>query len=180
MIPGRRAEHRRPVDRAVLLQRLARPRSGEHLAEMLRLRCPFHGWTWKLDGTLLHILQEWDLPHVDQTAMTLPEARVGTWGGYVFVNFDLNCEPLTSYLENLPEHFAAFDLGSRPPTSTRLLRRLQHPVRRVARCPPREPNDKCAGRSEPVHEGNSPGADHRRDASRRPVLRRQTHRGGRR
>jgi phenylpropionate dioxygenase-like ring-hydroxylating dioxygenase large terminal subunit len=78
-----------------------------------RLRCPFHGWTWKLDGTLLRIPQQWDLPHVDPAAMSLPEARVGMWGGYVFVNLDLDCEPLTSYLENLPEHFASFDLENR-------------------------------------------------------------------
>ncbi|MDQ2811502.1 MAG: aromatic ring-hydroxylating dioxygenase subunit alpha [Actinomycetota bacterium] len=78
-----------------------------------RLRCPFHGWTWKLDGTLLRIPQQWDLPHVDPAAMSLPEARVGMWGGYVFVNFDPGCEPLTSYLENLPEHFASFDLENR-------------------------------------------------------------------
>ena len=78
-----------------------------------RLRCPFHGWTWKLDGTLTHIPQQWDLPHVDQAAMSLPEAKVGLWGGYVFVNFDPDCEPLDSYLENLPEHFAAFNLENR-------------------------------------------------------------------
>ena len=78
-----------------------------------RLRCPFHGWTWKLDGTLLHIPQQWDLPHVDPATTSLPEAKVGTWGGYVFVNFDLECEPLASYLENLPEHFASFDLENR-------------------------------------------------------------------
>ena len=78
-----------------------------------RLRCPFHGWTWKLDGTLTHIPQQWDMPHVDQAAMSLPEAKVGLWGGYVFVNFDPDCEPLDSYLENLPEHFAAFNLENR-------------------------------------------------------------------
>ncbi len=78
-----------------------------------RLRCPFHGWTWKLDGTLQHIPQKWDLPHVEPEAMSLPEARVGTWGGFVFVNFDPDCEPLSSYLENLPEHFASFALENR-------------------------------------------------------------------
>jgi len=78
-----------------------------------RLRCPFHGWTWKLDGILVHVPQQWDRPHVDQAAMSLPEARVGTWGGCVFVNFDLQCEPLSTYLETLPEHFATFDMENR-------------------------------------------------------------------
>ncbi len=75
-----------------------------------QLRCPFHGWTWDLQGKLKIIPGQWDFPHVDKAAMNLPQAKVGTWGGFVFVNFDAACEPLGSYLENLPEHFAAFGL----------------------------------------------------------------------
>jgi phenylpropionate dioxygenase-like ring-hydroxylating dioxygenase large terminal subunit len=78
-----------------------------------RLRCPFHGWTWKLDGSLAVIPGQWDFPQVDKAKMTLPEAQVGLWGGFVFVNFDPECEPLDSYLENLPEHFAPFNLEDR-------------------------------------------------------------------
>ena len=78
-----------------------------------QLRCPFHGWTWDLQGQLKIIPGQWDFPHVDKAAMSLPEAQVGTWGGFVFVNFDAQCEPLESYLENLPEHFAAFNLEDR-------------------------------------------------------------------
>ncbi len=75
-----------------------------------QLRCPFHGWTWDLQGQLKIIPGQWDFPHVDKAAMNLPQAQVGTWGGFVFVNFDADCEPLDSYLENLPEHFSAFNL----------------------------------------------------------------------
>lgn len=78
-----------------------------------QLRCPFHGWTWNLQGQLTVIPGQWDFPHIDKAAMDLPQAQVGTWGGFVFVNFDADCEPLDSYLENLPEHFAAFDLEDR-------------------------------------------------------------------
>lgn len=75
-----------------------------------QLRCPFHGWTWDLQGKLKIIPGQWDFPHVDKAKMNLPEAKVGTWGGFVFVNFHQDCEPLDTYLENLPEHFAAFNL----------------------------------------------------------------------
>lgn len=78
-----------------------------------QLRCPFHGWTWKLDGTLSVLPGQWDFPHVDKGKMNLPEARVGLWGGFVFVNFDPDCEPLDTYLENLPAHFAPFNLEDR-------------------------------------------------------------------
>jgi phenylpropionate dioxygenase-like ring-hydroxylating dioxygenase large terminal subunit len=78
-----------------------------------QLRCPFHGWTWKLDGSLSVLPGQWDFPHVDKAKMNLPEARVGLWGGFVFVNFDPDCEPLDTYLENLPAHFAPFTLEDR-------------------------------------------------------------------
>ena len=78
-----------------------------------QFRCPFHGWTWNLDGKLTHIPGAWDLPQVDPEKTSLPEAKVGIWGGFVFVNFDPDCESLESYLEILPEHFAAFRLEDR-------------------------------------------------------------------
>ena len=78
-----------------------------------QIRCPFHGWTWDLDGRLKVLPGQWDFAHVDKARMCLPEACVGQWAGFVFVNFDPDCEPFESYLENLPEHFAAFGLENR-------------------------------------------------------------------
>ena len=28
-----------------------------------QLKCPFHGWTWSLDGRLVHLPDAWDFPH---------------------------------------------------------------------------------------------------------------------
>lgn len=80
---------------------------------VLALRCPFHGWTWKLNGTLAHIPCQWDFEHIDENAFGLPEVKVATWQGFVFINFDPNCEPLEAYLENIPEHFQHFPLENR-------------------------------------------------------------------
>lgn len=77
------------------------------------LRCPFHGWTWNLDGTLKLIPGQWDFPHVDKAQFCLPEAQVATWGGFVFINFDRDAEPFETYLEILPAHFDAFQLENR-------------------------------------------------------------------
>lgn len=78
-----------------------------------RFQCPFHGFTWNLDGSLKNIPGQWDFPHVDCDNFSLPEAKVGTWGGFVFVNFDPHCESLESYLEILPEHFKEYQLENR-------------------------------------------------------------------
>ena len=76
-------------------------------------RCPYHGISWNLDGTLREIPCGWDFPHVDEAEFCLPEAQVGTWGGFVFVNVDLEAPPLEAYLEDLPWHFADWPLEHR-------------------------------------------------------------------
>lgn len=78
-----------------------------------RFKCPFHGFTWDLEGKLTHLPTAWDFEHVRRENFKLPEVRTGVWGGFVFVNFDPDCEPLESYLEVLPEHFARFRLEDR-------------------------------------------------------------------
>jgi phenylpropionate dioxygenase-like ring-hydroxylating dioxygenase large terminal subunit len=69
------------------------------------LRCPFHGWTWNLDGTLKTLSCEWDFSHVDASRLSLPEVQVDTWGGWVFVNPDPAAIPLAEYLGSFTEHF---------------------------------------------------------------------------
>ena len=78
-------------------------------------RCSFHGFTWKLDGTLRTFPAPQEFPQVeaDRDAWKLPEAKVGTWGGFVFINPDPDCESLEDYLGGLPEHFTRWNFESR-------------------------------------------------------------------
>ena len=76
-------------------------------------RCPFHGFTWRLDGSLKEIPCPWDFPQVDPASFCLPEAAVGLWGGFVFVNPDAEAQPLADYLEILPAHFVSWPLEAR-------------------------------------------------------------------
>jgi phenylpropionate dioxygenase-like ring-hydroxylating dioxygenase large terminal subunit len=76
-------------------------------------RCPFHGFTWHLDGSFREMPCPWDFPHVDPTTFCLPEARVGQWGGFVFVNPDSDAPALDDYLEILPSHFLSWPLEER-------------------------------------------------------------------
>jgi phenylpropionate dioxygenase-like ring-hydroxylating dioxygenase large terminal subunit len=81
------------------------------------LRCPFHGFTWRLDGTFAGMPCPWDFPHVDPETFCLPEAKVGTWGGFVFVNLDAEAGDLADFLEILPAHFASWPLEDRSLTA---------------------------------------------------------------
>ncbi len=77
------------------------------------IRCPFHGMSWHLDGSLREIPCRWDFPHIKEDNFNLTGIPVGTWGGFVFVNFDPQAGPLQDYLEVLPRHFAHWPLQDR-------------------------------------------------------------------
>jgi len=85
----------------------------EHGGRVEQFRCPFHGWTWRLDGQLAEIPCRWDFPHVERDDFHLPELKIGTWGGFVFINMDRSCEPLADFLGVLPEHFERWPLEDR-------------------------------------------------------------------
>ena len=78
-----------------------------------KLRCPFHGFTWGLDGSLQDVPCRWDFPHVNDEEFSLPEARVDTWGGFIFINMDDEAASLADYLQDLPEQFERWDFENR-------------------------------------------------------------------
>lgn len=75
--------------------------------------CPFHGWSWHLDGTIDNIPARWDFPHVCNENHDLQAVKCERWGGFVFINIDPDAQPLADYLDVLPEHFAHFPLDRR-------------------------------------------------------------------
>ncbi|MEM9037723.1 MAG: aromatic ring-hydroxylating dioxygenase subunit alpha [Actinomycetota bacterium] len=78
-----------------------------------QLKCPFHGWTWSLDGELIDLPDRWDFPHVGDESHRLPEMPVEVFAGFVWINFDQDAAPLADHLGVLVEHFAEFDFEGR-------------------------------------------------------------------
>lgn len=76
-------------------------------------RCPFHGFTWTLDGVLRWVPAQWDFPHLNKQDFKLPEVKVDSWGGFIFINLDPDAAPLSDYLEVLPAHLDGEDLARR-------------------------------------------------------------------
>ena len=77
------------------------------------LRCPFHGWTWSLEGQLVDLPQAWDFPHVTADSHQLPEMPVDIWEGFVFINFDQDAKPLNEYLGVVPQDWEEWGLSQR-------------------------------------------------------------------
>jgi phenylpropionate dioxygenase-like ring-hydroxylating dioxygenase large terminal subunit len=81
------------------------------------LQCPFHGFTWSLNGTLKMIPSPENFPHINRKDYSLPEVYVGRWGGFVFVNLDPDCLPLETYIGDFPQHFSNMPWETRAKTA---------------------------------------------------------------
>ncbi|MFG2309266.1 aromatic ring-hydroxylating dioxygenase subunit alpha [Streptomyces sp. NPDC048566] len=77
------------------------------------IRCPYHGWTYKLDGTLVGAPEARQIPCLDKPKLGLHRVKVETFLGFVFVNLDLDAVPLAESCAGLVEavgHYADADL----------------------------------------------------------------------
>lgn len=85
--------------------RICREESGQFAG---RIQCPYHGWTYALDGNLL------GAPFMEESFRRedFPLHRVQTalWDGHVFLNLSREPRPLPEQLGELPEKFAPWHM----------------------------------------------------------------------
>jgi len=70
-----------------------------------RIQCRYHAWCYDLHGHLERRSREDDRAGRPGPMSLLPVA-IELWEGFVFVNPDPDCEPLTEFLETLPNELA--------------------------------------------------------------------------
>ncbi|HWE86313.1 MAG TPA: aromatic ring-hydroxylating dioxygenase subunit alpha [Terracidiphilus sp.] len=75
------------------------------------LRCPYHGWTYGLDGSLKGAPEFAGVCNFDRAANGLVPVRVAAWEQFVFVNLDSQAPPLMDFLEDLPARIAPLSLS---------------------------------------------------------------------
>jgi choline monooxygenase len=71
------------------------------------LQCPYHAWTYGLDGELRAAPRSEADPEFDKSTLGLVPLLVDTWGPFVFVNLDTGAtETLRDWLGPIPERVA--------------------------------------------------------------------------
>jgi len=76
-----------------------------------RLICPYHLWSYDLDGKLVATPRRMPTPDFDEKNFSLYEVAVDTWGGFVFIHFaGASAPPLRDELGPLPARFARYPL----------------------------------------------------------------------
>jgi len=72
-----------------------------------RIVCPYHAWTYGMDGALLATPRQMATPDFDRAQFPLHAVRAESWGGFVFVNLaGADAPPLTESLDDIPAQFA--------------------------------------------------------------------------
>ncbi|HMD08992.1 MAG TPA: aromatic ring-hydroxylating dioxygenase subunit alpha [Candidatus Acidoferrum sp.] len=75
-----------------------------------QFRCPYHGWTYGIDGALKGMVEFDGVCNFDRTKNGLVPVRVDIWEHFVFVNLDGRAAPLRNFLGVVPELVAPLEL----------------------------------------------------------------------
>ncbi len=122
--PGDHYEYRIGMDSILVLRDLtgqvrAFKNVCQHRGRMIKLgcghsmelRCPFHGWTWNLDGTIADVPEREEFCPFADDDVALKPVRVDQWEQFIFVNLDPDAEPLLDYLGEIPERLKGHKLS---------------------------------------------------------------------
>lgn len=70
--------------------------------------CPYHGWTYGLNGSLIAAPEMQLTNGFQPEAYGLKPVRLETWEGFIFINFDPSAGSLLSYLGDLPQTLSSY------------------------------------------------------------------------
>lgn len=74
-------------------------------------KCPYHHWTYGLDGRLLGAPAMERTEDFDKADFGLPQFRVELWQGFVFFNMDPDAAPMTPTLSDYEPFIENYDLA---------------------------------------------------------------------
>lgn len=81
-----------------------------------RFTCPYHLWTYGLDGRLLAVARPDLVGDIDKGEHSLVEVPVDTFAGFIFLNPDRNAGPLKDFLgTEVVERLSAYNLDEMTP-----------------------------------------------------------------
>ena len=88
------------------------------------IQCPYHAWTYALDGRLLGAPHMDETPGFNKAEYPLKPARLGLWEGFIFLNLSDASASLEKWFEPLGEKFSPWNLAA-----LRSAKRLEYDVK---------------------------------------------------
>jgi Rieske 2Fe-2S family protein len=87
------------------------------------IQCPYHAWTYGLDGRLLAAPQMEEVGGFDRSDYPLRAVGCDIWDGHIFINLSEQAPPLRLQLADLPARFAPWGMAE-----LRLAHRIEYDV----------------------------------------------------
>jgi phenylpropionate dioxygenase-like ring-hydroxylating dioxygenase large terminal subunit len=82
------------------------------------IRCPYHGWTYELDGSLMAIPQQENFPDTDKSQYGLHTVQVDVFHGMVFVRVKGDGPSVAEQFAHTAHFFAEYDVANYEQIST--------------------------------------------------------------
>ncbi|HJT45735.1 MAG TPA: aromatic ring-hydroxylating dioxygenase subunit alpha, partial [Chthoniobacterales bacterium] len=90
----------------------------------LTIQCPYHSWTYGLDGRLTGAPHMDEVRGFDKADYPLNRVNLGIWEGFIFVNLESNAEGLENWFAPLNGKFSAWNIPH-----LRSAKRIEYEVR---------------------------------------------------
>jgi Rieske 2Fe-2S family protein len=88
------------------------------------IQCPYHAWTYGLDGRLRGAPHMDEVPGFDKADYSLRAVNLALWEGFIFINLDENAMPLEEWFAPLNGKFARWNMSILRPA-----KRIEYDVR---------------------------------------------------
>ena len=88
-----------------------------------RIQCPYHAWTYGLDGRLLAAPQMDEVADFNRADYPLRQVACEVWDGHIFINLSDHPEPLALQIGDLPARFAPWRMQE-----LRMVRRIDYDI----------------------------------------------------
>ena len=88
------------------------------------IQCPYHAWTYTLDGRLIGAPHMQEVAGFDKKEYSLVRVALHEWEGFIFINMAPSPEPFEKVYAPLLARFARFNLGG-----LRIARRIEYSVK---------------------------------------------------
>ena len=87
------------------------PSTDGSTGRVVRFQCPYHAWTYDLDGSLQRAPHTERLVDFEGVDNGLVPVALDTWAGFVFICLDPDAGSLPGYLADLPTALAAYPVA---------------------------------------------------------------------
>jgi phenylpropionate dioxygenase-like ring-hydroxylating dioxygenase large terminal subunit len=82
----------------------------EPKGKTVRFVCPYHAWSYALDGKLVSVPEEYDFACLDKSERGLSPVRCESWRGIIFINADPEAASLADFVAPVKTQIAGFPL----------------------------------------------------------------------